>query len=295
MRRQFVKTVEDLMAVDERIVLLLGDIGVYGFRNAFDRFPTRTYNVGICEQAMTSLAAGMAKEDLIPVLHSIAPFVVERSFEQLKIDFGYQRLAANIVSVGSSYDYASLGCTHHCPGDVALLRNIPGMQIAVPGSPSEFDVLFRKSYASDSPTYFRLSERSHGYQTQVRFGQAEVIQKGSSATIIAVGPVLSVVMAAVEGLDASVLYYTTLAPFDGDALRANCSSGAVLVVEPFYEGSIAADIIQAMNGRKFRMTSVGVPRSFLTRYGRAELHDEQWGLTKAGLRARIERFLAYDV
>ena len=60
MRKQFVRTVEDLMAKDERLVLLLGDIGVFGFRNAFQRFPTRTYNIGVCEQAMTGLAAGLS-------------------------------------------------------------------------------------------------------------------------------------------------------------------------------------------------------------------------------------------
>jgi len=122
MRKQFVRTTEEIMTKDPRLVLLPGDIGVFGFRNAFQRHPERTYNIGICEQAMTSLAAGLAKEGFIPVLHSIAPFVVERSFEQLKVDLCYQNLPAKIVSVGGSYDYAGLGCTHHCPGDVAVLR-----------------------------------------------------------------------------------------------------------------------------------------------------------------------------
>ena len=159
MRKQFVLTTEDVMAKDERLVVLLGDISVFGFRNAFQQFPGRIHNIGICEQAMTSVAAGLSKEGLVPVIHSIAPFVVERCFEQIKVDFCYQKLGGNIVSVGGSYDYAALGCTHHCPGDVAILHALPGMEIVVPGAPQEYDQLFRTAYANGQPTYFRLSER----------------------------------------------------------------------------------------------------------------------------------------
>src|ERR1035437_3614724 len=128
MRKQFVVTVESLMAQDERLVLLLGDIGVFGFRHAFAQYPRRVYNIGILEQSSVSMAAGLAKEGFIPIFHSIAPFVVERAFEQIKIDFGYQNLGGIFVTVGASYDYAALGCTHHCPGDVALMKTIPNMR-----------------------------------------------------------------------------------------------------------------------------------------------------------------------
>src|SRR5277367_5503004 len=160
MRKQFVKTVTSIMEQDPRVVLLLGDIGVYGFREAFQRFPKRCYNVGVCEQAMVSLAAGLALEGMIPVVHTIAPFLVERAFEHLKVDFEYQGLGGNFVSVGASYDYSKLGPTHHCPGDGAILKTIPGMHIYVPGHPDEFDVLFRENYHKLAPKYFRLSERS---------------------------------------------------------------------------------------------------------------------------------------
>ena len=132
MRKQFVRTTEDVMAKDERLVVLLGDIGVFGFRSAFEQFPARIYNIGICEQAMTSLAAGLSKEGLVPVVHSIAPFVVERCFEQIKVDFCYQKLGGNIVSVGGSYDYAALGCTHHCPGDWQSCARCPAWKSSCP-------------------------------------------------------------------------------------------------------------------------------------------------------------------
>jgi transketolase len=123
MRKQFVQTVERLLSEDEKIVLLLGDIGVFGFRNSFQKHPKRVYNIGILEQSTVSLAAGMSMTGLIPVVHTITPFVVERCVEQLKNDFCYQKLGGNFISVGGSYDYAALGCTHHCPADVGILRN----------------------------------------------------------------------------------------------------------------------------------------------------------------------------
>jgi len=292
MRKQFVKTIEDLMAQDERLVLLLGDIGVFGFRNAFELYPERTYNIGVCEQAMTSMAAGLAKEGFIPALHSIAPFVVERCLEQLKIDLCYQNLPANIVSVGASYDYAALGCTHHCPGDVAVLRALPGMEIVIPGTPAEFDRLFRGAYANSHPTYFRLSERNNQQSyDDVEFGRAAVTRHGSLATVIAVGPTLTWVLEATQELDVTVLYYTTVVPFDGDTLRENCPSHKIVVVEPFYEGTLAHDVMSVMENRTIRLLSIGVPRQFLTNYGHAADHDLECRLTPEEIKARLEQFL----
>jgi transketolase len=288
MRKQFVTTTEDLIAKDDRLAVLLGDISVFGFRNAFNSYPDRIYNIGICEQAMTGLAAGLAKEGFIPVLHSIAPFVVERCYEQIKIDFIYQRLQGNIVSVGSSYDYPGLGYTHHCPGDVGILKVLPGLEIVVPGTAAEYDALFREAYADGNFTYFRLSERSNDQDQEVRFGRATVIRRGAGATVIAVGPTLSKVIAAAEGMDVTILYYTTLAPFDGDTLRDNCGSGRILVVEPYYAGALAADIHTALGHVPLIIDSLGIPHQVIRNYGkRAEL-DQAFGLTTPGIAARLE-------
>ena len=292
MRKQFVKTIEALMSQDERLVLLLGDIGVFGFRNAIKNYPERAYNIGICEQAMTSVAAGLAKEGLIPVLHSIAPFVVDRCLEQLKVDFCYQDLPGNIVSVGSSYDYAALGCTHHCPGDIATLRALPRMEIVIPGTPAEFDRLFRAAYANNHPTYFRLSERSNDQSYDVEFGQAAVIQQGSLATVIAVGPTLNQVMQASKKLDVTVLYYTKVTPFDGETLKKNCRHGKIILVEPYYKGVLTTDIHLALGLTPVVITNIGVPHRFLTDYGHAKQHDEAIGLTPENIRARVEEIIS---
>jgi transketolase len=289
MRKQFVKTVEHLLKSDESTTLLLGDISVFGFKRAFEEVPKRVFNIGILEAATVSLAAGLAKTKLIPIVHTIAPFLVERAFEQIKIDFGYQKLGGNFVSVGSSYDYASLGCTHHCPGDIGILQNIPGMELIVPGTASEFDKLFNQAYANGRPTYYRLSERENENSQDVVFGKANLIKTGSLATVIAIGPTLDMVMSAVENLDVNLIYYTTLAPFDDLTLRNNFSkNGKLLIVEPFYTGTMTHQIIKATYPIPIMVDSIGVPREFLSNYGKAEEHDKAIGFTSANIHTRLE-------
>src|SRR5216683_7614139 len=157
-------------------------------------------------------------------VHSITPFLVERPFEQLKDDFCYQQLGGNFISTGASYDYSEEGMTHHGPGDVQILRSLPGMQIVVPGTPGEFDALFREVYANGSPTYYRLAIKSNPVEYPVRFGELVVVKQGKQATVIAVGPMLASVLPAVEDMDVTVLYCTTVAPFDGETLRAASQS-----------------------------------------------------------------------
>ncbi len=290
MRRQFVKTFENIMDEEERAILLLGDIGVFGFRNAFQKHPERTINVGICEQSMTGMAAGLAKEGFIPVLHSIAPFIVERCFEQIKIDLCYQQLSAKIVSVGASYDYAALGCTHHCPGDVAELQAIPGLEIVVPGTAAEFDALFRQSYHNSHTTYVRLSEQANSESHDLTFGKAKVIRQGFQGTVIAVGPMLSRTEEALAGMDVTLLYYTTVVPFDAQTLSENITTGDIVVVEPFYEGTLAYAISRSLPKQPHRLLSIGVPREFRTFYGHPSEHDEACGLTASLIRERITSF-----
>jgi transketolase len=293
MREQMVRTLEALLAQDDRLVVLLGNISAGLFDRAlFERNPPRVYDLGILEQALIGVAAGMAMEGLIPVAHSIAPFLVERPFEQLKDDFCYQGLGGNFVSIGASYDYSEDGMTHHAPGDVQILRSLPRMQIVVPGSARELDALFREGYANGAPTYFRTSTRANPEDFAVRFGTAEVVREGPQATVIAVGPALAPTLAATSGLDVTVLYYTTAVPFDGETLRAHSPHGRIALVEPFYEGTLIPEVVAAMGRVPTRIEAIGVPRRVLYHYGTPAEHDEAIGLTPRGIRERLEGFLS---
>jgi transketolase len=291
MRAQMARTIVDLVEEDPRLFVVLADISEDYFEHAARRHPDRIVNVGIMEQTMVSLAAGTALEGFIPICHSLVPFVVERPFEQIKDDFCYQGLGGNFVSSGASYDYSDLGMTHHGPGDVAILRTLPGMEIVVPGTAAEFDRLFRQAYADGSPTYFRTSLAQNADDRDVAFGRLEVVRTGGLATVVAVGPMLDPTLAAVEGLDVTVLYATTLAPFDAGTLRAMTPTRAVVLVEPFYEDTLVADVVRAIAPDPVRVEAIGVPRQVLSRYGTPGQHDEALGLTPAGIRRRITTFL----
>ncbi len=138
MRQEFADTMLEVGTRDEELVVVVGDIS-HGILQSFAKAcPERYFNIGILEPTMMSLGAGMAKVGLKPVLHTIAPFIIERSFEQIKLDFCYHQLGGNIISVGSAFDYSNLGCTHHCYSDFALLKTLPNTEVLYPASALEF-------------------------------------------------------------------------------------------------------------------------------------------------------------
>jgi transketolase len=269
MRKQFIKTIESLFLKEKKLFLLLGDIGVHGFRNLFKKCPDRCLNIGVMEQSSVGFAAGLSKTGMVPIYHTIAPFMVERAFEQLKIDFGYQRLRGNFVSVGASYDYAALGPTHQCPADINLLINIPNFQIVVPGTSIEFDQLFKQVYNNNFPTYFRLSTSENNESFNVKFGKAKQIQKGKKATIIICGPVLNLIKNYLKNFDVNVLYYTTILPFDIQTLEKNIKRSAkkIIIIEPFYSGAVLNGISALQSKYPLIISSISVPKKFIDKYG----------------------------
>lgn len=291
MRKQFIKTTEQVLSANKNVILLLGDIGVFGFRKAFSDFPERVYNIGILEQATIGVAAGMAADGLVPIVHTIAPFLVERCYEQLKVDFCYQKLGGNFVSVGASYDYSALGCTHHCPADVGILKYLPGMEIIVPGTSEEFNVLFQQCFNNGNPSYYRLSEHENNQSQDVNFGKATLVKEGSKATVIAVGPILNQAIAAVKKIDVTLLYYTTVEPFDVETLRKYCKNGKVFVIEPFYSGALTNDIMQALQPMSVNISGVGIPIEFLRNYGSKSEHDKVLCFTKNNIEKKIKEFI----
>lgn len=286
MRQQFTATVTSLEERDERVVLLLNDIGVWAFLHLKAAYPNRVHNLGILEQASIGVSAGLALTGYIPIFHTIAPFIVERGYEQLKDDFGYQNLNGNFVSVGASFDYSALGMTHYCPGDVGALMQIPNMQIVLPGTAKEMDCLMTQAYDNGSPTYFRLSESSNVMEHEVLFGRAVVVKQGAKATVLAVGTMLSPVMEAVADLDVTVLYYTTVRPFDREALVQNMPTNKILLCEPYYSGALATEIIMTYHDNPVRMNFVGLSCEVPKTYGTVQENMAVFGMDAKSIREK---------
>jgi transketolase len=290
MREAFVATATDLLVEDARVAIVLAEISGQLFRTARRHDPMRVVNVGIAEQTMVGVAAGFAMEGFHPIAHSLSPFMAERPFEQLKLDFGYQGLGGTFVGAGGSYDYASEGATHHAAGDVAAMLAIPRMQVFVPGHCAETASLLRASYDNGEPTYLRTSLATNDQAFEVSPGRLEVVRRGTGATVLAFGPMLSRTLRATEGIDVTVAYATSLEPFDERGLAAIVGSHPHLVViEPWYEGSAAPVVNRALGHLPSTYVFVGVPRRFVHDYGTWAEIDALLGLDDAGLRARMAR------
>ena len=277
MRKQFVKTLKNILYSDERTVLLLGDIGVYGFRDELSNLANRVYNIGILEQTTISMASGMSHSGLIPFIHTISPFMVERAFEQIKDDFGYQNLTGNFVSIGNSYDFSALGCTHHCPGDIQILMSIPNIKIFTPGTSSELDYLMNKHY-TNGVNYYRLSE----YENDVSYetDKISVIKNGTKATIICFG----------NKLNETLLYSNTISSFDEQTLKNNFNKN-IIIVQPFYVGSVDSLISKVFADEYYRIYNIGVPKQFLTKYGSKHEQDVYLRLDSKGIFNQIQNIL----
>ncbi|CAL9370743.1 transketolase [Streptomyces sp. Tu 3180] len=294
MRDRFAPAVTRLLDEDPRVAVVLAEIGRDGFTEALRRHPDRVVNVGIREQLLVGAAAGMALTGLRPVVHTFASFLVERPFEQVKLDLGHQGAGAVLVSAAASFDWPAGGYTHMAPGDVALLDTLDGWTVHVPGHPDEAEALLRHAVAAgDDKVYVRLSVQSNARALPVAGEGFRTVREGRSGVVVAVGPVLDAVLHATEGLDVTVLYATTVRPFDAAGLRrATGSAGTdVVLVEPYLAGTSTAAANDALADVPHRVLGLGVGRAELRRYGRIEEHVAAHGLDARSLRGRIGGFL----
>ena len=295
MRDRFIKVSGGLLDERPDLAVVLADIGFSYFREAgvVECHPRRVLNVGIREQLLIGFAAGLAMEGFRPIVHTYAPFLVERPFEQVKLDFGHQGLGAILVSVGASYDAAASGRTHQAPEDVALMSTLPGWSVHVPGHPDEVEAILRSTAAGTGLDYIRLGTSVNPKAVAYSSGFT-LVRRGSenAVTVIAVGPSLAPVLEATGDLDATVLYAATIRPFDAETLREVLTSPAVVLVEPYLAGTSSAEVSNALKDVPNRLLSLGVASRESRHYGSPSEHDQAHGLDATGIRRSITGFLA---
>jgi len=295
MRTVFASTASALLDEDPLTAVVLAEISADLFAKAAARHPERVLNVGIREQLMVGVAGGLALAGLRPIVHSYAPFLMERAFEQVKLDLAHQGARAVLVSIGASYDAPRGGRTHQAPEDVALLDTIPGLSVVVPGHPDEVPEVLRSAVGAleSGSTYVRLSSQANESALPVWPG-LQVVRPGREAVVVAVGPMLSPVLDAVGDMDVTVAYTTSVRPFDGEGLRAllaPLASASVVLVEPYLAGTSAYLVSAALAGRAHRLLSLGVGRSEVRRYGTPDYHAALHGLDATGIRRSVLSFL----
>jgi transketolase len=262
MRKQFRDTILSLAEHEKKIILLFGDISVYLFQDFKEKYQDRFYNIGICENTIISVAAGLAAQGFFPFVHSIAPFITERCYEQIKLDMCYNRLGGNIVSCGASFDYAWDGATHHSYTDLAILRLLPHMEVIQPGSRKELDILLRSQYRNGKTTYFRLSDHPHSIDVPVEFGKAVVLKNiNAKITVMTAGPILTNVFEACKDLNVNIVYFNTIKPIDHEVISHFSHTLIIVVHDAFglYEAILEVPGLSAHY--------VGLPDRFCESYG----------------------------
>ena len=145
-RETFTDTIHEVGTFDKKLCVIVSDISHFRLQKFAKENPDRYYNLGVCENSIVNLAAGISYAGFIPVIHTFASFMIDRSYEQLKLSFGYHKLGVNIVTIGSGVEYSYHGVTHHSYIDGLLVKSIEGSSVFNPGSTHEFNKLFKSSY-----------------------------------------------------------------------------------------------------------------------------------------------------
>ena len=267
MRAELAKLCLETVKTDPKSIVMVGDISHFLLRETEQVAPNRFYNIGICEQTTIGMASGMAIEGMRPIVHTIAPFLVERAHEQIKVDLGYQHTEVTIVTVGGTYDYSDLGCTHHCYNDIALMRSIPNMEVYEPGTPKEFRDLFTQTWGNGNPKYFRLSAHTHSQDVTVQSREVNVIRDSVDGRwVFVTGHLLDDVL---EDSTCGIIYVSTLHSMSKSSIEVLNelfkNQPKLYSVENHFKigglGDLVSDIFNLSVKR------IGLDRKFLTNYG----------------------------
>jgi transketolase len=273
-RDAYVATLLELAEADPRIVAVVNDsvgsskLGPFG-----RRFGDRLVNVGIAEQDMVGVAAGLANGGKIPFVSAASCFLTARAMEQIKVDAAYSRHHMVLCGMSPGMAYGELGPTHHSIEDLAWLRTIPGLTVLVPSDPVETAQAIRWAAGHDGPVFVRVSRMGvpdvnpPGYAFAP--GTAVTLREGTDVTVVATGTVVSRALDAAEalaatGVSARVLSMPSIKPLDVDAVVAAArETGAIVTVEEALTtglGGAVAEVVVRHHPVPVRF--VGVPDTF---------------------------------
>ena len=306
MRDAFVKTIQSLAEGDERVMLIVGDLGFGVVDHFSETLPAQFLNAGVAEQNMTGIAAGLAMSGHIVYTYSIANFPVLRCLEQIRNDVCYHNADVKVVSVGAGVAYGSLGPSHHATEDLAVMRALPNMTVFTPGDPLEAEWATRMACMTPGPAYLRLGRagetRVHEADTTFELGKAHLMADGPDATLLTAGSGLPDVMKAAALLEASgincrVLSFPSIKPLDTDAIRAaSLETGAIFTIEEHSVvggfGSAVAEYLADEGAVPPIFQRLGFPNSFTSKVGDQAYLRAWYGIDAEGLaRSVTERLM----
>jgi transketolase len=294
-RDAFENTLRELASQDQRIVAVVNDsVGSSKLNQFGQMYPVRLVNVGIAEQNMVGVGAGLANGGLIPFVCGASPFLTGRALEQIKADLAYSNANVKLCGMSSGMAYGELGPTHHSIEDMAWLRAIANMTVIVPADPVETAQVVEVAVRTDGPMFIRLSRLPvpivHAPDYHFEIGKAASLRDGDDITLIANGVLVCQALAAAEllakeGIHARVLNMSTVRPLDNEAVQAAATeTGAIVTAEEHSVfgglGSAVAEVVVSTHPVPMRI--LGVPGVFAPT-GSASWLLDHFGLTARGI------------
>jgi len=294
-RKAFAEELIALAREDQRIVAVCNDsVGSSNLTQFRNEFPDRLINVGIAEQDLVGVGAGLANGGMIPFVSAAAPFLTGRALEQIKADVAYSRARVVLCGQSPGMAYGELGPTHHSIEDLSWLRAVADLPIVVPADPNETRAALRWAATNGGPSYLRIGRHPvpalDGSEGPFVFGRSTEVRHGDSATVIAVGTMVSRALEAAEllggeGVDLRVINMSTIEPLDAEAvLRAADETGAIVTAEEATTtGGLGAAVATLLaQSRPVPMRILGVPRQFAPT-GSTDFLLDHFGLTANGI------------
>jgi transketolase len=298
MRDAFFTELAACAAQDDRIWALTGDLGI-GLFDEFERAaPGRYLNVGIAEQNLVGIAAGLAYAGKTPIAYSIAPFLTSRPHDQVRVDVALARANVKLVGVGGGVAYGTLGPTHHAIEDIALMRALPNMTVLTPADPAETAAATRAMLEMDGPVYLRLGKNGEPAAlpagSRLELGCAVRVREGEDVAILSCGPMLTEALAAAEllaadGVTARVVHLGTVKPLDATGVIRACTGVRLVVTVEEHTvlgglGSAVAEVL-AEAGCPAPLRRIGMPDTFAHAVGSRDHLIRHYGLDAAAIAA----------
>lgn len=290
MRTETIDALLDYARSNPDVMLLTADLGYSVLERFADALPAQYANVGVCEQAMAGIAAGLAMSGRRVVLYSIANFPTLRCLEQLRNDVCYHDLPVLVIAVGGGLAYGSQGYTHHGVEDLAIMSMLPNIAVACPADPHEAAALLPQLLDRRRPAYLRLGRSGepvlHDQDTKIAIGRAVWMRRGRDVALLATGPILERALRAADqlaarGISASVISFPTVFPLDtGVVAEAVKSHRAILTIEEHsVDGGFGSRVAEAlaMSSASTRFGKFGITEDLRGRIG-----SQSWLIDQLG-------------
>ncbi|MCX6248478.1 MAG: transketolase [Bacteroidetes bacterium] len=257
MRTAFINQLIEEAKINEDLFLLVGDLGFSVVEPFSQLFPERYLNVGIAEQNMAGIAAGLAMEGYCVYTYSIGNFPTLRCMEQIRYDICYHNLNVKIVAVGGGYAYASLGASHHATEEIGMLRTIPNLVVCAPGDPAEAKAITTFTANHKGPCYIRIGKAGeplvHDKNSVLNLSLGDIlkIHDGGEVAVFSTGAMLKYVVDFLEqnNITASVYSFPFIKPMNKETLAGILGSHKKIITieEHQAQGGFGSAILEAMN------------------------------------------------